>query len=355
MLFTLPDHDTLYKALLARDAAYDGQVYVGVGSTGVFCRLTCHARKPKQENCRFFCSVGECLTAGYRACRKCHPLGPAAEADPAIGRLLQALEARPDYRWSEQDIERMGLDLSTVRRIFKRQFGMTFLEMARMERLRRGFQTLGDGGRVIDAQQDAGYESPAAFRTAFSRLIGTAPNHLVDNAMLQAHWLSTPLGTMIAVADKRAIHLLEFADRKALPGELQKLFALSHGHVGIGRLAPHEQLELELADYFSGRSADFKVPLVMHGSDFTCRVWQALLAIPAGTVRSYSEIAQSIGRPEAVRAVARANGANQIALIIPCHRVLGADGSLTGYGGGLWRKQKLIEIERQYAAADAPR
>lgn len=347
MLFTLPDPQILYRALLDRDPSYDGRAYVGVTSTGIFCRLTCPARKPKRENCRFFTCVADCMAAGFRACLKCHPVAPAAEADPAVATLLTALTKRPDHRWSEQDIAGMDLDPSTVRRSFKRHFGMTFLEMARLERLRRGFTTLGDGGRVIDAQQDAGFESPTAFRTAFARLLGQVPGRLADNALLQAHWLTTPLGTMIAVADTKALHLLEFADRKALPTELKKLFDLAHGSLGVGRLPPHILLETELAAYFSGKSATFTVPLALHGSDFTRRVWEALRDIPAGEIRSYSQIAVAIGRPTATRAVARANGANQIALIIPCHRVLGADGSLTGYGGGLWRKQKLIEIERQ--------
>lgn len=160
MLFTLPDQDKLYDALVARDAAYEGRAYVGVISTGIFCRLTCPARKPKQENCRFFASVAECMADGFRPCKRCHPLQPAAEAEPSIKRLLEALEAQPERRWSEEDVIRMGFDPSTVRRSFRRHFGMTFLEMARQERLRHGFQALADGGRVIDAQIDAGLSLP---------------------------------------------------------------------------------------------------------------------------------------------------------------------------------------------------
>lgn len=148
MLFDLPDHDTLYQALLARNSAYDGQAYVGVSTTGVFCRLTCPARKPKSKNCTFYASVGACIQAGFRACKRCHPLKPMASADPAIGALLAALDERPKYRWSEIDIERMGFELSTIRRSFKRQFGMTFLEMARQRRLRDGFETISDGGTL---------------------------------------------------------------------------------------------------------------------------------------------------------------------------------------------------------------
>ena len=349
MLFDLPDTATLYQALLQRDPAYDGRAYVGVSSTGVFCRLTCPARKPRPENCTFYPSVGACLQAGFRACRRCHPLAPAAEADPAVKALLAALCERKGHRWSEPDIVRMGLDPSTVRRAFNRHFGMTFLEMARLERLRNAHVALSGGGKVIEAQIDAGFGSANAFRDAFARLMGKPPGSFSTEALVRADYIDTPLGAMIALGDPTHLHLLEFADRKALPAELRRMHQIFKGRIGFGRQAPLDRLEAELDAYFSGRGARFSVPLAFHGSDFTKAVWHALVEIPAGEIRSYSEIATQIGRPSAVRAVARANGANQIALLVPCHRVLGADGSLTGYGGGLWRKQKLIEIERQYA------
>lgn len=348
MLNTLPDMNTLYDALLARDTAYEGKAYVGVLSTGIFCRLTCPARKPLKENCRFFASIPECIADGFRACKRCHPLQPAAEADVSVDRLLKALEAQPQRRWSEGDVAGMGFDPSTVRRSFRRHFGITFLEMARQERLRQGFQTLAQGERVIDAQVDAGFESPDAFRNAFARILGLAPAQLQKDGLLRADWIKTPLGTMIAVCDQSSLHLLEFADRKALPQELKKLHKACYGAIGIGRYPSHDVLERELDAFFAGRSANFNIPLVLHGSAFTRDVWRELQNIGAGQTRSYSEIARAIEKPLAVRAVARANGANQIAIIIPCHRVIGADGSLTGYGGGLWRKQKLIEIEAQY-------
>lgn len=349
MLFNLPDQDTLYTALVARDGAYDGRAYVGVTSTGIFCRLTCPARKPKPENCEFYETIGECIEAGFRACKRCHPMAPAGESDPAIQTLLKALEDDPSRRWGEGDIVDLGFDPSTIRRSFKRNFGMTFLEMARQRRLRDGFTTLSDGGRVIDAQMDAGFSSPSAFRAAFAKLLGTTPASFTGDALLRADWIDTPLGAMIAVSDKSALHLLEFADRKALPNELQKLRKLAHGEIGIGRHSPTDQIEAELTSFFAAKTDRFDVPLALHGSEFTRVVWQALRDIPAGVTRSYSEIANVIGHPNATRAVARANGANQIAIVIPCHRVIGADGSLTGYGGGLWRKQKLIELEHQFA------
>ena len=349
MLFDLPDPDTLYAALLERDARFDGLAFVCIASTGIFCRLTCPARKPRRENCSFFATAGECLAAGFRPCKRCHPLG--AGADPAVMRLLQALEDRPDLRWSERDVAALGVDPSTVRRAFRRQFGMTFLELARLRRLRAGFTTLATGGKVITAQHEASFESAGAFRAAFARLLGCAPATLGREGVLRATWIATPLGDMIAVASRTHLHLLEFVDRKALPSELKALQSAARERIGVGAFPPAEQAAEELAAYFAARSARFATPLALAGSPFARQVWEALREIPAGETRSYGEIARRIGRPTATRAVARANGANRIALMIPCHRVIGADGSLTGYGGGLWRKQRLIEIERQLRVA----
>lgn len=353
MLFDLPSDDVLYDALVARDDRYDGQAFVCVASTGIFCRLTCPARKPLRQNCRFFGTVGECMEAGFRPCKRCHPVEAAAGSDPTVAALLRALDAEPHRRWSEPDLVRMGHDLSTVRRAFKRHFGMTFLEMARQRRIREGFETLQVGGSVMSAQLDASFESPSAFRTAFARLVGCAPGELKTDALMRATWIPTPLGDMIAVSSTTRLHLLEFVDRKGLPAELKKLLAATPGGLGIGRFGPAEQAAAELDDYFAARSARFETPLAFHGSDFYQRVWRALQTIPPGETRSYGEIARQIGQPTAVRAVARANGCNQIALMIPCHRVIGADGSLTGYAGGLWRKQRLIEIERALKARAA--
>lgn len=346
MLFDLPDPDTLYAALLARNESFDGQAFVCVSTTGVFCRLTCPARKPKRENCTFFPTIGQCIEAGFRPCKRCHPLQAAALADPTIAALLKELDKRPHLRWSEDHVAKLGYDLSTVRRSFKRQFGMTFLEMARQRRIREGFETLALGGKVITAQHEASFDSASAFRAAFARLLGKSPAELQSDKLLRATWIPTPLGDMIAVSSRNHLHLLEFVDRKGLPAELKKLERNSKEGIGIGTMPPSEQAAAELAEYFAARSARFLTPLAAPASAFTQHVWDALRQIPAGETRSYSDIARQIGHPAATRAVARANGANQIAIMIPCHRVIGADGSLTGYGGGLWRKQRLIEIER---------
>lgn len=351
-LFPLPDEGALYSALSARDPAYEGRALVGVTSTGIFCRLTCPSRKPRRENCRWFSTPAQALEAGFRPCKRCHPLGPQAESDPVTAPLLAALEADPSRRWLESDIAAMGLDPSTVRRAFKRHFGMTFLELARLRRLRAGIAPLRSGAPVIEAQLEAGFDSAAGFREAFARLFGHPPKTMRAAHGLAAEWIDTPLGGMIAVTDRHSLHLLEFIGRKGLPAELARLSKAAKGEIGLGRTAITDQLETELGAFFEGQSARFTVPLVLHGTPFQCEVWAALREIPAGQTRSYAEIANAIGRPTATRAVARANGANQLALVVPCHRVIGADGSLTGYAGGLWRKEALISLEQRLGRAD---
>ncbi len=349
MTYQLPNNDTLYSALLARDETFEGRAFVGVTSTGIFCRLTCPARKPKPENCRWYDSAARCIEAGYRPCKRCHPVAPAADDDKLITDLLCALHNEPTRRWREQDILALGYDPSTVRRNFKKQFGTTFLEMARTRRMHEGFTTLVQGARVIDAQLDAGFSSASAFKTAFAKILGTSPSALQNNSELRADWIVTPLGSMVVVCDKTSLHLLDFVDRKALPSLLFRLRKSTGIEFGLGRFDSTDQVEAELADFFYGRCSDFKVKLAFHGTEFSRNVWMELRKISAGETRSYSQIAHSIGNPKAVRAVARANAANSLAIVVPCHRVIGANGSLTGYGGGLWRKQKLIELERHYS------
>jgi len=343
-------NDELYQALLARDAALDGRAYVGVTSTGIFCRLSCPARKPKPENCRFFFTVGDCIEAGFRPCKRCSPMQPAALADPVIADLLAQLNVNPARRWTECDVQKLDYDASTVRRAFQRHYGVTFLQLSRLTRIRDGFATLVRKGSVIAAQHNSGFDSGSGFRLAFARLLGIAPGCLRSQAYVRADWIDTPLGDMVAVASRSHLHLLEFIDRRALPAELRKLQQSVAGDMGIGRFEIHDQVEAELSAYFAGHSASFDTPVQQQGSPFQQLVWAQLQQIPAATTCTYGSIAKLIGQPTASRAVARANGANQIALLVPCHRVIGADGSLTGYGGGLWRKQKLLEIEQQFQA-----
>ncbi len=334
MLLALPDPDILYAALLARDPSYDGHAFVGVTTTGVFCRLTCPARKPKFENTRFFDSIPACLDAGFRSCLRCRPLDRARGREPLVAALMRRLDENPDRNWSTGDLVGAGFEPSTVRRAFKRHFGMTFLDLARLRRTGRGLDRLAEGDTVIEAQLESGFESGSGFRGAVTQLIGEAPAALKGRALLKADWIETPIGTMLAVADRHALHLLEFFDRKALPSELGRLGTAARSSIAFGRLPPIDLVESELQAYFEGRVATFSTPLALHGSPFTRKTWAALRAIPLGTTRSYAQVAAGLGQPTAARAVARANGANQIAIIIPCHRIVGLDGALTATTAG---------------------
>ncbi|MGI9295072.1 MAG: bifunctional transcriptional activator/DNA repair enzyme AdaA [Pseudomonadales bacterium] len=350
MLFELPSDDVLYKALITRDPSYEGFAYVGVTSTGVFCRLTCTARNPKRENVVFYDSVKACMEAGFRPCLRCKPLARTGESDRVVKILIAALESEPERRWREVDLTAMGLDPSTVRRAFKRHFGMSFIEMARLRRVGRAVDGLSSNAQVIEAQLDAGFQSGSGFRAAFKRIIGDAPNDIRGCDMLKADWIETPIGPMIAVADAHALHLLEFFDRKALPTELQRIKKATGSAIGVGRLPPVDQIAAELELYFAGESASFETRLALHGSLFTKTVWDSLRNIPPGETRSYSGIAATIAKPSASRAVAGAKGANQTAIVLPCPRVIGANGALTGYGGGLWRKEWLLKHEKRMLA-----
>ncbi len=177
--------------------------------------------------------------------------------------------------------------------------------------------------------------------------IANRPGPVIDGKLVHAK-ISTPLGSMIAVADDAALYLLEFENRVALAGELRRL-ERDFGRIGSRSNTVLEMLVAQIDDYFSGESAAFQIPTIQHGTAFEEAVWQALKQIPPGQTRSYGDIAKMVGQAEKSREVGEANGANKISLIVPCHRVIGADGSLVGYGGGIWRKKWLLDHERQYA------
>lgn len=349
----LEDDGALYRALLAKDPAYEGVCVVGVRTTGIFCRLTCTAKKPRRENCEFFRDARSAMVAGYRACLRCRPLA-ASTASPVVERLLSAVEAEPSRRWRSADVRALGLDPSTARRLFRARFGMTFVEFARTRRLGQALRELRGGASVIEAQQAADFESGSGFRDAFRKVLGAPPARAGAAAVLFATWVETPLGPMLAVADEDALRLLEFADRRGLEKEVERLRRRTGAAITPGRTAALARVEAALSAYFRGSDVSLAVPCAQAGSDFERRVWGELSRIPAGQTRTYGQVAQAVGRPTAVRAVARAVGKNQLALVVPCHRVVGTDGKLTGYAGGLARKRWLLSHERTGKPARGP-
>ncbi len=352
---TLPSADTMYRALLRRDRSYDGVFFVGVRTTGVFCRPVCPARKPKRENVEFFASSERAARAGYRPCRKCRPTA-AGERPPAWAeQLLEALEREPERRLRDADLERMGIAPSRARRWFREAFGMTFQSYHRARRMGLALAGIRQGDAAAGAGFDLGFESLSGFRDAFQRQFGSPPGRAQDVGLLHARWLGTPLGPMLAVAGEDGLCLLEFGDRRALATELAELRRRHGAAIVPGRNAHLETVERELASYFAGELTSFTVAVDVHGTPFETLVWNELRRIPFGRTRSYTELARAVDRPGAQRAVGRANGHNPVAIVVPCHRVVRADGTLCGYGGGVWRKRRLLELEQRAIASAGAR
>ena len=345
--FGVETSETYYRALLAKNSQYEGVFFVGVRTTGVFCRPTCSARKPKFENCEFFTSAQAALLASYRPCKRCRPLSHPSQVSDVVRRLVEAVEANPAKRWTEQDFRALSVDASTARRQFKRRFGMTFVAYARARRMGLAMKQIRGGESVIGAQLDAGYDSGSGFRDAFTKIMGNPPTK-AGHLTLKAAWLDTPLGPMLVIADDDKLYLLEFTDRRGLEREVERLRQKFRAAIVPGRAEILLRVERELAAYFAGELQHFSVPCASLGSPFQHAVWQALRAIPPGETRSYAEIACMVSKPAAVRAVAQANGANQLALVIPCHRVVNRDGQLGGYGSGVARKAWLLDHERRH-------
>lgn len=336
-----------YKALLEKNTEYEGVFYVGVKTTGIFCRPTCPARKPKYDNCEFYRTAHEALLASFRPCIRCKPLSHPNQVSDSVKKLVEAVEENPEKRWKDRDFETLAIDASTARRQFKKRFGMTFVEYARARRMGIAMKQIREGETVIETQLNAGYESSSGFRDAFSKIMGAAPTHLSKHLnILKASWLDTALGPMIAIANDESLYLLEFVDRRGLEREVERLRKRTKSAIIPGSTKPIISIETELKLYFEGTLKEFKTPINLLGSPFQKLVWQELTQIPYGETRSYSKQAENMGKPTAFRAVANANGANQLAIVIPCHRIINLDGSLGGYGGGIARKKWLIEHER---------
>lgn len=338
-----------YQALLDKNIHYEGVFFVGVQTTGVFCRPTCPARKPKFENCEFYKTAGEALLASFRPCMRCRPLSHPNQVSDLVRTLVDSIEADPSRRWKDRDFEELSVDASTARRQFKKRFGMTFVEYARARRMGLAMKQIRSGDAVIEAQLNTGYESSSGFRDAFSKIMGAPPTKFEQHrTILKASWIDTRLGPMIAIADEACIYLLEFVDRRGLEREVERLRIKTKAAIIPGVTDPIKSITLELESYFEGKLKKFNTPLHLLGSPFQKLVWDELMRIPYGQTRSYMAQATSIGKNKAYRAVANANGANQLAIIIPCHRIINSNGDLGGYGGGIARKQWLLEHEASH-------
>jgi AraC family transcriptional regulator of adaptative response/methylated-DNA-[protein]-cysteine methyltransferase len=347
----LPPNETMYRALVNRDTSFEGIFFVGVRTTGIFCRPTCTAKKPARENIDFFATSSEALESGYRPCLRCHPMDLNQRPPKLIERLRTEVERAPGGRLTDKELMALAIDPSTARRQFKRHYGMTFQAYHRARRMGLALSRVRQGSRVEEARNGSGFESESGFREAFTRIFGEPPTNARASARtpLLAERIDTPLGGMVAVTDDEGLRLLEFFDRRATERELSVLRKRLRTNVVPGKHRHLAAVRSQLADYFSGKDLNFNISIAPIGSPFQLRAWKVLQSIPAGETRSYSWMAKRLGDENARRAVGRANGTNMICIIIPCHRVIRADGTLCGYGGGLWRKKWLLDHERRYA------
>ncbi|MEW4367897.1 bifunctional transcriptional activator/DNA repair enzyme AdaA [Aliikangiella maris] len=350
MTISLPQVKTMYRAVVNKDSRFEGIFVFAVKTTGIFCRPTCRAKTPKMVNVEYFATAKQAVAQGFRPCKICQPTKSAGEIPDWIKPLLEQIKLststeQPNLRLTDESIQKMGIDPARVRRWFKQNYGVTFQCYLREQRLDFAAQKITNRAQVTSTAFESGYESLSGFHQAFKKQFGQSPGTNQFQHTITIAYLPTPLGVMIAGTSEQGICLLEFADRIRLQIQIERLAKLFKSRFVLGTHPFIEQLSTELHQYFCGQQKRFSVPLDLPGTVFQREVWQALIDVPYGQSRSYQQQAAVIERPKAVRAVAKANADNRIAIVIPCHRILGKDGKLTGYAGGLWRKQRLLELE----------
>lgn len=336
----------MVRAYQAHDASYDGIFFTAVKTTGVFCRPSCRPpRLPLPENVEFFANPRQAVDAGYRPCKLCTPDQAAGKPPDWIQRLIAHADAHPDSRLTAAELRTLSISPERTRRWFVENRGMTFTAWLRGRRLSKAHAEIKQGAPLDDVVFGHGFESHSGFREAFTRAFGTPPGRALATDCMVVSLLESPMGRLIAAANTDGITELLFLDRHPLEATLKELRERHSIAVMPGTNAHLDQLTSEVQEYFEGRRQKFTVPLAPMGTPFQQTVWRELKAIPYGQTISYQALAERIGQPTAMRAVARANGDNPLTIVVPCHRVIGKDGTLTGYGGGLWRKRLLLHLE----------
>jgi AraC family transcriptional regulator of adaptative response/methylated-DNA-[protein]-cysteine methyltransferase len=341
-----------WRQLVARDR--NAQFVYGVTTTAVFCRPGCASRRPRRENVRFFSSVAEAQAAGFRACKRCRPANPAwsgplgtARSSP-FDEIRAHIEANLDRSVKLEELGRIAsLSPFTVQRLFKREMGVSPLEYQRALRASRLRGALKEGESVTEAIYSAGFGSSS--RAYEGNPLGMTPARFAQGGKGESIGFttaSTPFGWMIVGATARGLCWLSLAGTKV---EAEKNLREEFPAAELRRDASLARFVEAAIESVSASTAlvQNQKKLDLRGTVFQLRVWQALRQIPRGETLSYSQLARNMGEPKATRAVARACAMNRVALLVPCHRVVGANGSLTGYRWGVERKKKLLEAESE--------
>lgn len=341
---TTPDLDdnARWRIALAKDRRFDGCFVTGVLSTGIYCRPSCPARPPKRENVKFFARPEDAEAAGLRACLRCRPEAQARD-EAAVADALRLLRGAEEAVPLDELAAATGYSPTHFQKLFKRAVGLSPADYQRALRLDRAADALSEGESVTDAIYEAGYSAPSRFYEASGRL-GMRPSAWAAGGRgVTIRWavVATSLGPMLVAATDKGVCRLSFNEgREALAARFPNA-ELVEGGEGFAALLQ------QVVDAVEAPRQDHTVPLDVQGTAFQQAVWQELRRIPAGETRSYAEIAAAVGKPGAVRAAGSANGANNVAVLIPCHRVIRSDGSLGGYAYGLEIKQRLLDKERK--------
>ena len=346
---------TLWARVLTRDASADGQFVYAVRTTGIFCRPSCPSRRPKPDNVVYFNTPEAADAAGYRACRRCKPQETAA-IDPAVQRVRRACALIREALDEDEDgpptlaalAATLGGSPTHLQRSFTRVMGISPAAYGDALRLRRLRRELRETGEVSEAVYGAGYGAPSRVYERADGELGMTPASYAKGgkgARIGYATASTPLGRLLVGATDRGVCFLSLGEEDAaLVDALRAEYPLAE--IAADNVVLGEWLET-VVHYLEGRIPHPDLPLDIRGTAFQRRVWQELMRIPPGVTRTYSELARDLGNPDARRAVARGCASNPVALIIPCHRVIRADGGVGGYRWGMARKQRLLEGERQ--------
>ncbi|MBW8270520.1 bifunctional DNA-binding transcriptional regulator/O6-methylguanine-DNA methyltransferase Ada [Caldovatus aquaticus] len=345
----IPDPDTLWQAVLARDPRPAcGPFLYAVATQGVYCRPGCPSRPPLRRNVRFFPTAEAAEAEGFRACRRCDPKGERAalhaEAVRAACALIERSETIPSLAALA---ERAGYARHHFLRLFKEITGVTPRSYAESVRARRLAAALAEGARVAEAVAEAGFGSESRVYERPGRLLGMTPGAARRGGhgeTIRVAVAASPFGPLLVGATERGVCFLGFGeDEAALRGDLGRRFPAARIEEAPEALAATVRA---VVAFLEEPKAALALPLDLRGTAFQRRVWEALMRIPFGETRHYAEVAEAIGAPAAVRAVARACARNPVSLAVPCHRVVGKDGDLTGYRWGLARKRALLAKER---------